>query len=1205
MLRVSLSSGLRVLAVSLFFLCVLVEASTAEAQLVVAIEANPGVARPGEQLEVRVTVANQGVADVAGVVLNLLVPSDLDNFLIGVATPAAGGCNQIVNNAACQSGETLIWNLGTIAAGQSVTASLAPIVSATATGPIVFDPVLSAGPSASATVSVDAGLTLDVSLNEAVDAVAPGGELVYTIHFGNRSAVDAAPNALLRLPLPAGTSFVAASDAGALHGGAVEWSLGALAPGQSGTRTVTLTAGAGLVRGASILATAELSDTRPQQAVARALTEIDGLEPLVLAMVVGPDPVAPGEQLEIELTVGNTSASPLSTVTLLLRWPGEIAPLLNGQGTLSPSGCNQIVNNVACTAGEFSLWSLGTLEAGQNLTVSFSAALAAPPDGSIVDFRATVQSSALDDRAEAGRAVAVDASGALDVQVHALRDPVEAGGELAYAIHFGNRSTADAAPNAVLRLTLPADTSFVAASDAGALHGGAVEWSLGTLAPGQSGTRTVTLTSAPGLASGALLEANVALADASAPSQVARAAALSVIDGLEPLVLGMVVGPDPVAPGEQLGIELTVGNTSASPLSTVSLVLRWPHEIAPLLTGQGTLSPVGCNQIVNNAGCTAGEFAVWNLGTLDAGQSLTVSYSAALAATLDGSIVGFEAVVQSAGTDAQARVGRAVAVDATSPLDLQLHPLRDPVAAGDDLAYAIHFGNRSTSGAASNALLRLPLPVGTSFVSASDAGVLNGGAVEWSLGTLAPGQSGTRTLMLATTPGLAPGTLLEANVALADASAPSQRARATALSVIDGLEALALGMVVGPDPVAPGEQLRIELTASNTSASPLSTVSLGLRWPHAIAPLLTGQGTSGPVGCNQIVNNAGCTAGEFAVWNLGTLEAGQSVTVAYSAALAATPDGSIVGFDASVQSAAADAQARVGRAIAVDAERLLELDLAASEDPVVAGDDLVYTLSFVNRTRTDSAPNALLRFPLPEGTTFVSASDAGAVNGGVVEWSLGTLPPVRSGTRSVTVRTEGALTRGALLRAEASLVDSIQPPRLARAQAVTEIDGVDALETTVDATLDFTDWAFQVELTVTNTDVVAHTGVTLSWRVPRDALTFPIASVTGAPTAGCNQVVNNAFCEAGEFLSWNVGTLNAGQSLTVTIPDLYIGVPAAEPAELFALTAIALGSGADDRSVDHVVPEPRTVAALGAGMGLLAALARRRMESRRGGPRGA
>ncbi|MFO0690132.1 MAG: hypothetical protein U0900_15650 [Myxococcota bacterium] len=1182
----------RLALLSVALLGLLVGAAPALAQLVVTVEANPGIAVPGEQLEVRVTVANQGVADVGGVVLNLLIPAELDGFLTSVATPGATGCTQIFNNTACTTGETLIWSFGTLTAGQSVTASLTPIVSATAVGPIVFNPVLNSGPSASTSVAIDPGLSLDVSLNEARDPVATGGSLAYTLHFGNRSAVDSAPNALLRLPLPSGTSFVAASDGGVLNGSAVEWSLGTLQPGQSGTRSVTLAVGAGLPRGGSLVGIATLSDSSPQQAEARAVTEVDAAEALSLALTVGPDPAAPGEQLDLQLTVSNTSASAVPTVIVLLRWPQEIVGLFTAQGTGSPAGCTQVANNAACSAGELSVWSLGTLAAGQSMTVTYSAEISAVPDGTIVDFRATAQSVNLDERAESSRSVAVDATSPLDVSIHEERDPVAPGGALAYTIAFGNRSTTSTAPNALLRLPLPVGSTFVSASGGGVLNGGAIEWSLGTLQPGQSGKRSVLLTPGAGLAAGTLLQAEVALSDASSPAQLARASAVTEIDGLAGLALALVVGPDPAAPGEQLDLELTVSNTSAASIPTVTLHLRWPEEIADLLTGQGTGSPNACTQILNNAACSAGEFAQWSLGTLTPGQSVTLTYSAALAAVADGSVVEFEALAQSAATVGQVRAGRAVIVDATSPLDLSIQESLDPIASGDDLAYTIAFGNRSPTVATPNTLLRLPLPAGTTFVAASGGGVVNAGAVEWSLGTLQPGQAGTRSVTLEIAPGLAAGTLLAVEVALSDTSSPQELARAGAVTSIDAGTGLELAIVVAPDPIAPGEQLDLELTVSNTSASAIPSVTLLLRWPFETAANFTGQGTSSPGGCTQILNNAGCSAGEFTQWTLGNLAAGQSVTVTYSAALTAAPDGSVVEFEALAQGLGIVDQVRTGRAVLVDLDRPLELGLHEPTDPITAGDSLAYTISFVNRSRATTAPNALLRFPLPIGTTLVSASDGGAFNDGAVEWPLGSLPPGRSGTRGVVLATDAGLGSGSLIQADAFLADASPSIQRARAGGVTEIDGLEALETSIDVVLDHVDWAYQIDVTVTNTDAVSHSGVTLTLRIPRDTVPFIISTVTGAPTFGCTQIANNTACTGGEFLLWSPGTLAAGQSVTVRIPNLYIAVPTTESAELFALTAIALGSGTNDRAVDHVVPEPGSVASLVAGIGLLGLLSR-------------
>ncbi|MBY0399459.1 DUF11 domain-containing protein, partial [Myxococcota bacterium] len=567
----------------------------------------------------------------------------------------------------------------------------------------------------------------------------------------------------------------------------------------------------------------------------------------------------------------------------------------------------------------------------------------------------------------------------------------------------------------------------------------------------------------------------------------------------------------------------------------------------------------------------------------------------------DGSVVEFEALAQSTATVGQVRAGRSVVVDSTSPLDLSVHESLDPVASGSDLAYTIAFGNRSTTIAAPNVLLRLPLPAGTTFVAASGGGALNGGFVEWPLGTLQPGQAGTRSVTLEIAAGLAAGTLLGAEVSLSDTSLPPQLARAGALTEIDGISGLELAMVVGPDPAAPGEQLDLELTVSNTTASAIPTVTLQLRWPHEIVGLFTGQGTGSPGGCTQIVSNVACSAGEFAQWTLGTLAAGQSVTVSYSATLAASPDGSVVEFEALAQSAATLEQVRTGRAVVVDLDRPLELGLHEPQDPIAAGDQIAYTVSFINRTRSYTAPNALLRFPLPLGTTFVSATDGGAFNAGAVEWSLGSLPPGRSGTRGLVLATDAGLVAGSLIQAEPLLSDASLSLHRARTSGVTEIDGLEALETSIDVVLDHTDWAYQVDVTVTNTDAVNHTGVTLTLRIHRDALSFSIGTVTGSPTLGCTQIVSNTLCSAGEFLIWSLGTLTPGQIVTVRIPNLYIGVPATDSAELFALTAIALGSGTNDRSVDHVVPEPVGASALVAGLGLLSALSRRRARSGKAG----
>jgi len=366
-----------------------------------------------------------------------------------------------------------------------------------------------------------------------------------------------------------------------------------------------------------------------------------------------------------------------------------------------------------------------------------------------------------------------------------------------------------------------------------------------------------------------------------------------------------------------------------------------------------------------------------------------------------------------------------------------------------------------------------------------------------------------------------------------------------------------------------------------------------LRWPQQTDPLLIGQGINVSSGCTQVFNNGSCEAGEFAIWTIGTLNAGQSTTVSYSADLAATSDGAVVDFEAIASDTGSDSRATAGRAISVDSARQLRVGLHEAVDPVGAGDNVVYTLSYGNTSSNTTAPGAVLRFAVPAGAAFVTASGGGSLIGNNVEWSLGILTPLALGTRTVTVHADPGLVRGALLRADASLADTASPAQRARANAVTEVDGSEALETAITVSNAVPAPGYKVDVTVTNTDVASHMGVWLYIRVPRDAQSFALASVTGA-TGGCLQIVASFQCEAGEFIIANLGTMTAGQSATVSIPKVVIDLPSGGHGGLYQIDAFAVGTGTDERAVDKVVPEPGVAASLLAGIALLAALQRRR-----------
>jgi uncharacterized repeat protein (TIGR01451 family) len=897
-------------------------------------------------------------------------------------------------------------------------------------------------------------------------------------------------------------------------------------------------------------------------------------------MALRPDPVGVGEQIDLELTLTNSSLVSVAGVTLVLRWPQETATFNRIQATSTPGGCTQIGNDNSCQPGEVIAWTLGTITAGDSIMVTIAMDLAATPDGSVVDFEAFALSSG-EDRVAAGRALVVDSTRQLQLGAHEREDPVAAGDEIVYTLHFGNASTTDTAPNATLSFPLPAGASFVSASDGGSLSGGTVVWALGTLQPGQSGTRTLVLDADP-LAGGSLIRAQAELSDTSVVRQRARVSAVTEIDGGEPLSLGMALRPDPVGVGEQIDLELTLTNTSIANVAGSVLVLRFPEEITTFARILATTTPGGCNQIGNDNLCEGGEVIAWSLGTLLAGKSVTVSVPVDLTSIPDGSVVDFDAFALSGGEDRVA-VDRALVVDSARRLQLGMHEERDPIAPGGELAYTLHFGNASTIDTAPNASLSVPLPPGTTFVSASDGGGLSADTVTWALGTLQPGESGTRTLVLEADAGLARGALIPAQAELSDTSPLPERARVRTITEVDDGEPLALGLALTPDPAAVGEQIDLELTLTNTSLANVAGNLLVLRFPEEITTFARTLATTTAGGCNQLVNDNFCQGGEVIAWNLGTLLAGQSITVSVPVELAAAANGAIVDLDAFALSGGQD-RVMADRALAVDSSRALQLGLEENHDPVAPGSQFVYTLHFGNASTTDIAPSASLSLPLPAGTSFVDASDGGSLAAGTVSWSLGTLQPQTTGTQRVTVQADAGLVRAALLLAKAELSDASATPRRARAQIVTEIDGSEALATEIGF-----DSATSFDVSLTNRDAVNHSGVTLTLRLPEQIQTFSRFDVASA--GGCNQLVNDNFCQGSETLFWNVGTMEARQVLRFAIPSLVHTGPAGS---LYELSSIALGATTQDRATDKVVPEPGFAASLAAGIGLLIALARRR-----------
>ena len=92
----------------------------------------------------------------------------------------------------------------------------------------------------------------------------------------------------------------------------------------------------------------------------------------------------------------------------------------------------------------------------------------------------------------------------------------------------------------------------------------------------------------------------------------------------------------------------------------------------------------------------------------------------------------------------------------------------DAVLAGAELVYTINFGD-PTAGLAEDTLVTILLPLGTTFVAASDGGSIDiNGFISWDVGTLLPGDVGTRTLTVDVDGDLVDGAIVRASVQMDD-----------------------------------------------------------------------------------------------------------------------------------------------------------------------------------------------------------------------------------------------------------------------------------------------------------------------------------------------------------------------------------------------------------------------------------------------------
>lgn len=433
-----------------------------------------------------------------------------------------------------------------------------------------------------------------------------GQRQLYAVTIGNTSDV-AVEGVSVLLRVPDGLEFYYSQDAIPTSSACVNgtcspkeeasWSVGTLAPRSSFTIYVNPLVLNTVGNGSSVAPLFRVTATGVDQVDVTKTTPVQTTPPAELSLTADADPVVTGQEVELNLDVGQIGATPLAAGKLELELPGGLlARHVSDGGTV--------------TDGKV-VWDLGDVSVGSTLHRSIIAKVHSQAvSGDVLNPRASFTFTGgleLDNVAQLPLSV-VPEKPVLSLTVVEQNSPLTPTGALLYQVTVANTGLR-AIDDVRLGLSVPPELSFYYSQDAtptssactnGTCSGGEqAVWSLASLPAGTSETFTVNGWAVANAAGDGTL--------VSTPFWL-RAPGINPINALKTvpvyskpagqLVLGTAVSP--VTPGQTFVYDLDVGQVGAAALNATSLTVQLPNEVS-----------VGA---ISDGGTAAGKVVTWDLG---------------------------------------------------------------------------------------------------------------------------------------------------------------------------------------------------------------------------------------------------------------------------------------------------------------------------------------------------------------------------------------------------------------------------------------------------------------------------------------------------------------------------------------------------------------------------------------------------------------
>ena len=579
-------------------------------------------------------------------------------------------------------------------------------------------------------------------------------------------------------------------------------------------------------------------------------------------------------------------------------------------------------------------------------------------------------------------------------------DPVTAGTNLSYTATVANAG-GDSASDVAVTVAVPAGTTFVSSNAPGGSCTGTgpvvCTWA-GATAVGVNRVATVVVAVPANAVSGSLLSSSASVTSATPdanPGNNSSSAGTGVITDAN-LSMALVDSPDPVVAGAQLSYTATLSNGGPSDAQNARFSVSIPAG-----TTFVSATPTG-----GSCSGTTTVTCTWAGATAPGASRSAVIVVGVPAATSQGTVLTANANATSDTPDAvpgNNGAGATTTVNAVADLAITLTDSPDPVTAGNQLTYTATLSNAGLSDA-DNASITLPLPAGTSFVSAaaSAGGSCNSASpvvCTWG-GPTAVGVNRTATIVALVSPSQVAALSATATAGSGTTDPVPGNNTATAGTVVQVVADLSIALTDAPDPVTAGTQLTYTATVTNAGPSDATAVVVSLPTPT---------GTSFVSGT---VSGGGSCAAGISCSIGGSMAPGSSRTVSITVLVgAAVLDGTAINATATVSAGSPDpnsANNSASTTTAVIARADLSVTLTSSVAQVLINVPVSFTAISTNGGPSD-AQNVSVTVTLTPDFRYSSHTATGATcttpqignTGAIVcTWSGATAP---GASRTLTV----------------------------------------------------------------------------------------------------------------------------------------------------------------------------------------------------------